>query len=297
MTIVSQPQHTLNGTLARASAAPVPSNHWNRVPFCGKNVPVDHAVEEMAKWLSYFCTGEGVLELRALDVSPQTYGRARGTHSGFYDQDHLEDCAMEALSITNEAKGVFYTLNPLHRDLLSRKYNRADSSSGDLGCDADVLRRRWLLVDADPVRKAGISSTDGEKAKAQEAVTRVREYLTQCGWADPIVADSGNGYHLLYRIDLPCDDDGLVKRALTALSLRFDTKEVTIDKAVFNPARIVKLYGTKARKGDDTPDRPHRWTQILEIPDEVEVVPSTLIETLAGEASTVISATPSSAAS
>jgi len=27
---------------------------------------------------------------------------------------------------------------------------------------------------------------------------------------------------------------------------------------VFNPARICKLYGTLSRKGDSTPERPHR---------------------------------------
>ena len=38
------------------------------------------------------------------------------------------------------------------------------------------------------------------------------------------------------------------------------------------PARITKLYGTMTRKGDHTPERPHRRSRILEIPDELKVV-------------------------
>src|SRR2546423_716170 len=74
------------------------------------------------------------------------------------------------------------------------------------------------------------------------------------------LADSGNGYHLLPLVDLPNDDTSkeLVKQLLTALGNRFNNGTVKIDAAVFNAARITKLYGTIARKGDSTEDRPHR---------------------------------------
>ncbi len=39
-----------------------------------------------------------------------------------------------------------------------------------------------------------------------------------------------------------------------------------VDSTTFNEARIVKLYGTKARKGNHTPERPHRRSQVLEVP-------------------------------
>jgi hypothetical protein len=81
-----------------------------------------------------------------------------------------------------------------------------------------------------------------------------------------MLADSGNGYHLLYRVDLPADDGGLVERILAALGERFDTPHAKIDRTVFNPARICKLPGTLARKGDSTADRPHRRAKLLEVP-------------------------------
>ena len=84
------------------------------------------------------------------------------------------------------------------------------------------------------------------------------------GWPDPIVGNSGNGAHCLYRVELPTSDGDLVKRCLQGLARRFDDDLVKIDQAVFNPARIWKLYGTVSRKGDSVPERPHRLARILE---------------------------------
>src|SRR6185503_19824466 len=52
----------------------------------------------------------------------------------------------------------------------------------------------------------------------------------------------------------------------TMLAVRFDTDRVHIDQIVFNPARICKLPGSLARKGDHTKERPQRRARILEAP-------------------------------
>jgi hypothetical protein len=78
----------------------------------------------------------------------------------------------------------------------------------------------------------------------------------------PIKAMSGNGGHLLYRLpDLPAqakENQAFVKGFLSGLAVRFDTDRAKIDTAVFNPARIWKLYGTQSKKGDELPAGPHR---------------------------------------
>ena len=187
--------------------------------------------------------------------------------AGFFDADHLADMAKVALQVTRAAKGVYFTLNPLNPDLLARRCNRIDwANEGELAKDKDVLGRRWLLVDADPVRDPLISSTEEEKAAALQTVGAVREFLRSRDWPDPVLADSGNGYHLLYRVDLPADDGGRVERVLKALAARFDSGRVKIDQKVFNPSRICKLPGTLARKGDHTPSRPHRRARLVEVP-------------------------------
>ena len=123
---------------------------------------------------------------------------------------------------------------------------------------ADVLRRHWLLIDCDPDRPANTSATDAEKAKARALMEAIGKHLKALGWPSPVVADSGNGYHLLYKIDLPADDDAaeLVRNVLIALAKQFDTEGCKVDRKVFDAPRLVKLYGTEARKGEATPEAP-----------------------------------------
>jgi hypothetical protein len=137
-----------------------------------------------------------------------------------------------------------------------------------LTTDADILRRRWLPLDFDAVRPAGISASEDEHATAEDTARRCAAWLAGQGWPEPIQGDSGNGAHLLYRIDLPNDEAAttLIRDTLTALADRFDRPEVKIDRAVFNAARIWKLYGTTAGKGYSVPDRPHRLAQLIEVP-------------------------------
>ena len=95
--------------------------------------------------------------------------------------------------------------------------------------------------------------------------------------------DSGNGAHLNYRIELANDAAAtiLVKRCLEALDFRFSDKIVVVDQKPCNAARVWKLYGATARKGDSTPERPHRRSRLIEVPEQVEVVPLESLERLA----------------
>jgi len=269
-----------------------PSEQANGSPWLVKTAPpplpllsVDPEKEsqriiQIRKALETIVEPGQVVELRALNVSKVDYRRPH-TQSGFFDFDHLDEMAEVAYRLTPDAQGVYFTLNPLKLDVLARRYNRVEIVTGDTARDVDVEKRARLLIDADPVRIAGVSAKETEKANAKDVIRRVQDFLQEGGWPNPIFADSGNGYHLLYDIDLPVDDDELVKRVLTALAVRFDTPEVKIDRQVFNPSRIVKLYGTLARKGDSIADRPHRWTSIIETPDDRKVVSRELLEALA----------------
>ena len=106
-----------------------------------------------------------------------------------------------------------------------------------------------------------------------------------------MLADSGNGWHLIYAIDLPneavCRD--LVKLMLESLAARFNSPEVEVDTSVFNASRVVKLYGTAACKGDATAERPHRISRVVEIPRVFTPVARELIEALASESAASLS--------
>jgi hypothetical protein len=226
-----------------------------------------------------------IVELRALHV--RNNGRRQGVVLGYYDQDHIAEFAKAAAKLSGQAVGIYFTLNPQNSALLARRSNRTDTAATDEATkDDDILSRQWLLIDCDPARPSGISATDTEKAAALATAERVRDYLREeHGWPDPIQADSGNGYHLLYRIDLPADDGGLVKRVLTVLAKQFDTAAVKIDQSVHNAARICKLPGTLTCKGDSTPDRPHRMSAIIGPDhDQIAVVSRAQLDELAGPA-------------
>ena len=151
--------------------------------------------------------------------------------------------------------------------LLGRAYNRLKEHAEYTTADNNILGRRWLPIDLDPVRPAGISSSDEEHAAAIQRARTIADDMARSG-AVPIIADSGNGAHLLYRIDLPNDQEALafVSGALAELDRRYSDDAVKVDVTSANAARIWKAYGTVARKGDSIPGRPHRLSRILEVP-------------------------------
>ena len=107
------------------------------------------------------------------------------------------------------------------------------------------------------------------------------------GWPDPLVGDSGNGGHLVYPLDLSLEEEtsALLKAVLDGLARRYADQlarlNLELDQAVFNPARLTKLYGTMARKGDHTPDRPHRLSRIISLPEARQPVSRELLESIA----------------
>lgn len=222
----------------------------------------------------------GVTELRALEATTQSDSWPR-TWSGYFDDSEKLAAAASQL---RTSKGIYLVPNPVEPALLARAANRLRKTPrGESTSDANITCRRWLLIDCDAARPSGISSTHAEHTAALDRMRQIDLYLHDAGFPEGVHADSGNGAHLMYRLDLPADDDGLVKRFLEWLASKFDDDVVHVDTGVFNPARIWKLYGTLACKGDDTPDRPHRMAQLISIPPHLKVVPKELLESLTGE--------------
>lgn len=151
--------------------------------------------------------------------------------------------------------------------------------------DTDIVGYDWLMVDLDPVRPAGTSSTDEQIRRTKEVAGRICAYLKGRGWNDPVIAASGNGTHLLYSIKLNANKEGqeLAHNCLKALNMLFADDEVDVDLKTANPARICKLYGTVARKGANTPDRPHRMSGILRVPERIAPTPVEYLRSLADQ--------------
>lgn len=201
---------------------------------------------------------------------------SRGVVSGYFND--VQAACVAAFKWSGQADAVCVTLNPVLPDLRARASNRARefTKSGGTTTDEHILRRRWWLVDCDPERPKGISATSAEKRAAREVALSIREWLSGLGFPLPILADSGNGSHLLYRVELPNDETtkDLLSSCLKALAKQFNSERVTVDVSTYNASRLVKLYGTLACKGDHCPDlgRVHRLSRLVEVPDPIATV-------------------------
>lgn len=232
-------------------------------------------IEAIKYTLNLLKPNNQLYEIRILRDNVIISGYFRGT-------DHLEE-AFKTINLNGA--NVFYTLQAIEEGCYSRKQHECfrQVKSGETTSDNDIIGYNWLLIDLDPCRRTGISSTDEELGKAKAIAPKIIKYMDETGFERPVVAMSGNGVHLLYAIELANNNDNkkLIEKCLKALALMFSDNEVDIDQKVFNPARISKLYGTMAQKGADTEDRPHRMSKIVSIPEEIKATEKSIIQKLA----------------
>lgn len=207
-----------------------------------------------------------VIETRIFDAfgkSEHWDGYARGIISGYFDNF---DDFKKALGPLIDTKLIFYfTLHVVDPRIIGRAFNRLKVLKATTS-DNNVLFYKWIPLDFDPIRPTGISSTETELAEALALRDQVHEYLIDTTeYQEIISAVSGNGGHLLIRLPeyLPVNDDSkaFVQGFINNIHEAFSTDSVDIDTTVFNPARIWKLYGTIARKGDEIPANEYREAQ------------------------------------
>ena len=226
-----------------------------------------------------------VFELRALNVPGS--GSYRYTASGYFDD---LDAAARAIAkyAKKGAAGIYHTINPVLPDLLARANNRMVDRPAHTTTDDEIVTRKWLYLDVDADRPAGIAATDQELQAAFSLAADCDDLLRARGWSHPVIVESGNGCARLYRIDPPHAPEvtATIRQVYAALAAKLGHDGAHLDVSVHNAARISRVGGTPNRKGDATADRPHRLCVYhdpqLDCP--VEVVPWELVEALAAEA-------------
>ena len=207
------------------------------------------------------------------------------TYSGFFDDEDALLREVEKFDEDDSTVGIFCVMNPIRpgQHNVENKIKRAGKATKD----EDIVRRHALLIDIDPTRAKGFkkySSTDEEKEHARRVRDFVVEILGKRGWPEPCKFDSGNGYHLLYRINLSNDDHSntLLRQLLKTLNrlLPNDIRGLaSVDEAVFNASRVTKLPGTMVRK-NRTDDRPWRLSRVISVPDQVTTVSEAQIRSI-----------------
>jgi len=265
-------------SLGRPTPPPLPTPLFDRAELSGA-------------WARLFQPDQ-VVEVRVLDgvwASGQGYPKPL---RGYFSRP--EDLISSLANLSGWA-GVYTTLNAFDPDLRARCNGRLEKGEGTR--NDEISRRTELLIDVDPVRPSGVSSSDAEHQAAIDRAKAIRGYLAGEGWPEPLLIDSGNGAHLRYAVDLDRDDGGSVQGVLKALDHFFSDERCHIDTSVHDPARIARFPGTKACKGDSILERPHRVARILEGPKRREPVDVEKLAALRalGEGA-VVATTPTSSA-
>lgn len=219
------------------------------------------------QWYDTFKSGEELVEVRIVD---NAYKR---TYSGYFtDVDTL----------LNEIRkydncNIYFTLNAINPACYDREqHDRIVTKPKSTTSDNDIVGRDWILIDIDTKKPSDTNSTDEEKEMAKEVVNNVFKFLRDEGFEKPVVCDSGNGFHLLYKIAMKNSNENttICKEFLQVLDMLFSNPNVEIDCTTHNASRVCKLYGTFSRKGSNTKKRPQRESKILRIPDEVKITPN-----------------------
>ena len=225
--------------------------------------PPTASIKEIEVALNALFPAETIVELRAI----YKRGDVKKAYSGYFDRHHRHAMAVDALRLNAQGAAIYVSLNPVIPSLLARSPNRIKESPASATNDKEIQRRSLLLVDLDPTRPANTSATSDKVYAANCKALVIRDFLSSLGWPEPHVAASGNGFHLLYPIDLPNEETStaLVKSVLKTLAQKFDDDVIKVDRSVHNAARICKLYGTVANKGDHTSANPWRLSELLQI--------------------------------
>ena len=147
-------------------------------------------------------------------------------------------------------------------------------------CDIDIVRRKWVMLDFDPVRPSGTSSTFEQLSYASMTAKKVWDFLFHNGFYDYVGCVSGNGYHIMLPCDLEANEqtDNLVGDFIKVISMLFSDENVAIDTQVSNRARLTKLYGTVAHKGEHSALTPHRTSCFKHVPQEIKPIDKAYFE-------------------
>ena len=224
--------------------------------------------QQLRKWWEVFNPSSKLVEIRLL---------GKNTYSGYFTNIDTLIAQLRPLLDHNNyqyygAMQAYFTLNEVNEDLYSREQRDVFvKKPKSTTTDGDIVRRRFVLIDLDPQRSAGISASNEEFEKAHMKCVDVYKYLLANGFKEPIITVSGNGYHCYVPCDMPNDDEHneLIKKFLQSLSNIFGGDDVEVDEKVFNPARIDKLIGTWAKKGADSKERPWRISKIIKVPSDL----------------------------
>ena len=232
--------------------------------------------QEIRRWWAIFKRESPLTEIRILGNNK--------TFSGYYTD--VESLVRDVRAY--DGYGIYATINAVKPACFSRlQHGTIVQKPKETTSDSDIDYRTTILIDLDPNRPSGVNATDAEIATAHTKAGEIYKFLDRQGFEKPVVAFSGNGYHLYYKVALANSKEvaDLIKDFLNALAMMFSDDGdggVKVDCSVFNAGRIAKVIGTTSNKGANTQDRPQRISSFLYIPKEYKATDVAYIKKVAG---------------
>lgn len=229
---------------------------------------------ELKKTWDLFVGEDGFTEVRIL---------GRFQYSGYFKS--FENLCAQLEPYTNmDDEQIYFVMNEISQDCYARpQCERFVKSPKVTTNDSNILKRNFLLLDFDPVRVSQTNSSEEQFERAHKKAQEVFRFLKEKGFEDMAVAISGNGWHVLVRVDIPCDEetDKIIKDFYTYMGSVFTDEYVDFDTSVYTRARLTKLYSTLAKKGANIPSNPWRQSKIVYIPKNLIPTPLEKIKKIA----------------
>lgn len=230
---------------------------------------------ELKKTWDLFVGENGFTEVRIL---------GKFQYSGYFKS--FENLCQQLAPFTEmDDEQIYFVMNEISSDCYARpQCERFVKSPKATTKDDEIVSRRWILCDFDPVRLPNISSSPEQFELAHKKAQEVYKYLKEeCGFEDMVVAISGSGWHVLIPVKIPCSDetDKIIKDFYTYMGSKFSDDKVEYDVKVYNRSRITKLYSVVSKKGANLPSNPWRQSKIVYIPKELKPTPIEKIKILA----------------
>jgi len=230
---------------------------------------------ELKKTWDLFVGNDGFTEVRIL---------GKFQYSGYFKSfDNL--CKQLEPYTEMDDEQIYFVMNEISSDCYARpQCERFVKSPKATTKDDEIVSRRWILCDFDPIRLPNISSSPEQFELAHKKAQDVYRYLKDdCGFEDMVVAISGSGWHLLIPVNISCNEetDKIVKDFYAYMGSKFTDDKVEYDVKVYNRSRITKLYSVVSKKGANLPSNPWRQSKIVYIPKELKPTPIEKIKELA----------------
>lgn len=222
--------------------------------------------ETILRTLSLLHGENDVIEVRAFDAAFRNNGQRKpAVISGYFNDREKLVAELDRLA---DWKGVSVNLNRLAPECASRVTNQLNYlPKGGGVTDNDIDRIRWLPVDIDVHVEGPTPASEDEHKLALLHAHRVAAECGKLGWPQPIIGDSGNGMWVLFPVDLDPSEKVFARKAAERIGKQFREDGLKIDTAVANPGRLVKLFGTINRKGEERAEdgRTHRLSCLRSI--------------------------------